>query len=121
MNRVVLFHKLSQLGASDSLVRALWAQGTVRGTQGFGRSFEIPNGTREGGVELPLLYILFVCDLIGHLNAVDLDGEEVTLAGVAIRALQLADDVAIFAKSPQDLEKLVLAWEKYCDRHHMET
>ena len=59
--------------------------------------------------------------MIGLLNAVDLDGEEVTLAGVAIRALQLADDVAIFAKSPQDLEKLVLAWEKYCDRHHMET
>ena len=95
------------------------AQGTVRGAQGFGVPFDIEVGTREGGVESPLLFILFVCDLIGHFDAIDLDGEEVMLAGSPIRALQLADDLAVFAKSHQD--KLTLAWKEYCDRNHIET
>ena len=126
VSRELLFQKLSQKGAPDSLVRALWAlydnaQGTVRGAQGFGVPFDIEVGTREGGVESPLLFILFVCDLIGNFDAIDFDGEEVMLAGSPIRALQLADDLAIFAKNPQDLDKLILAWEEYCDRNHIET
>ena len=125
--RELLFQKLSQkCGAPDSLVRALWAlydeaQGTVRGAQGFGTPFNIEVGTREGGVESPSLYVLFVCDLIAHFDAVDLDGGDVLLAGIAIRALQLADDLAILAKTSEDLDKLLLAWEGFCDRHHMET
>ena len=73
--RELLFQKLSQkCGAPDSLVRALWAlydeaQGTVRGAQGFGTPFNIEVGTREGGVESPLLYILFVCDLTARFDA----------------------------------------------------
>ena len=126
VSRELLFHKLSQKGAPDSLVRALWAlydeaQGTVRGPQGFGAPFNIDVGTREGGVESPLLFILFVCDLIAHFDAVDLTGEELTLAGSPIRALQLADDLAIFARSAQDLDRLIAVWEEYCDKNHIET
>ena len=35
----------------------------------------------------------------------------------AVRALSLA----IMAKTSEDLEKLLLPWEVFCDRHHMET
>ena len=64
-NRDILLRKLSVFGASDALVRAVWAfyyeaQGTVRGTAGYDRPFPLVVGTREGGVESPLLYKVFV-------------------------------------------------------------
>ena len=57
VNRDLLFQKLSNVGASDRLVRALAglyveARGTVRGPDGYATPFDITIGTREGGVEL---------------------------------------------------------------------
>jgi len=126
VRRELLYWKLSHMGASDSLVRALWAlyheaQGTVRGPDGYGDPFDIRVGTREGGVESPLLYILFVCDVIERLNATDIQGTAPLLDGRPIRALQLADDLAIIAKTPEDLERLLRAWARYCDENHVET
>ena len=81
-NRDVLLRKLSAFGASDSLVRAVWAlyhdaQGTVRGASGYGRPFPLVVGTREGGVESPLLYTVFVCDIISRLDRVDIGEDRV--------------------------------------------
>ena len=64
-NRDILLRKFSAFGASDALVRAVWAfyyeaQGTVRGTAGYDRPFPLVVGTHEGGVESPLLYKVFV-------------------------------------------------------------
>ena len=126
VNRDLLFHKLCRLGASDRLVRALaalygQAQGTVRGPDGYAAPFDISIGTREGGVESPLLYVLFVCDLIARLNAVQLEQRSPTLGGKEIRALQLADDLALLARCPEDMQKLIDEWERFCDDYHIET
>ena len=125
-NRALLFRKMSSVGASDRLVRALSAlyeeaQGTVRGPGGFDRPFDIRIGTREGGVESPLLYILFVCDLIARFDAALLADRGPLLDGREIRALQLADDLAIMARSAADLEILLRVWEAFCDEMHVET
>ena len=48
------------------------AQASVRGPEGYGLPFPIEVGTREGGVESPHLYMIFVCNLIACLNAVAL-------------------------------------------------
>jgi len=112
VNRNLLFHKLSKLGAPDYLIRALWALyegacGSVRNQCGFGELFEILIGTREGGVESPLLYVLFAADLVPQLNQVELECTPPLLAGRPIRALQLAGDIALIARSPEDLQCLI--------------
>jgi len=126
VNRTLLFHKLSKLGAPDFLIRALWALyegacGSVRNRWGFGELFEILFGTREGGVESPLLYVLFAADLVPQLGQVELGCAPPLLAGRPIRALQLADDIALIARSPEDLQCLIDRWEAFCDANHQET
>ena len=73
----ILWHKLAleHFAAADSLpfdvrtlIRALIAlnseaTATIRGSDGCSAMFNINSGTREGGVESPWLYILFVADL----------------------------------------------------------
>ena len=116
----------SQKGASDALVRATWAiyhdaQASVRGPEGYGLPFPIDVGTREGGAESPHIYIIFVCNLIAFLDAVTLRDVGELLNGVECRALQLADDLAIIAQSPEDQQLLLDAWETFCDTLYIET
>ena len=78
-------------------------------------------GTREGGVESPLLYTVFVCDIISRLDRVDIGEDRVYLAGKEFRALQLADDLALIARSPEALQKLIDEWQLFCDDNLAET
>ena len=72
-----------------------------------GEVFGINLGTSEGGTESPLLYSLYVFDLVQRLGSLDLDGEPVILDGKEIRVLQFADDVALLATSEEDLDRLL--------------
>ena len=127
VRRDLLWRKLKvELGAPDELVAALIALytdacATVRGPDGRSDTFGISLGTREGGVEAPLLYILFVADLVAMLQDVSLTDGEATLDGHPVRALQLADDLALIAESEDDLSRLLAQWSKHCDLNHQET
>ena len=126
VHRALLLRKLDKQGASDSLLRALASlykvtTGSVRSSEGLSEIFELHLGTREGGVESPLLYVLFVADLIEFLEEVEpLDGN-VLLDGKATPALQFADDLVLIANSERDLNRLLARWGKYCDRSHQAT
>ncbi len=72
-------------------------------------------------MESPLLYDLFAADLLPQLNQVELHIASPQLSGRPIRALQLADDVALIARSPADLQRLLNSWEQFCDANHQET
>ena len=124
--RELLLQIFSQNGASDELVRATWAlyhdaQASVRGSEGYGLPFPLAVGTREGGAESPHLYIIFVCNLIAFLDSVALRDGSARLNGTDCRALQLADDLAIIAQSAEDQQRLLDAWERFCDMLHIET
>ena len=63
--REILLKKYAEDGMNDSLIRVIWAiykgaTATIRGKHGYGRLFEILLGTREGGSEGPLLFVLFI-------------------------------------------------------------
>ena len=62
---------------------------------GYSELFEILLGTRVGGSEASLLFVLFIADLIDHLEKVALSSDPVKLAGKLIRALLLADLLAV--------------------------
>ena len=127
VRRDLLWRKLKvELGASDELVAALIALytdacATVQGPDGRSDTFGISLGTREGGVEAPLLYILFVADLVAMLQDVPLTDGEATLDGHPVRALQLADDLALIAESEDDSNRLLAQWARHCDLNHQET
>ena len=111
---------------SDSLIRVIWAiykdaQATIRSAHGYGHLFEILLGTREGGSEGPLLFVLFIRDLIERLESISLSGNPVFLAGLLVRALLLADDLAFVTSCAEDLQALLHGWCSYCDKNHLRT
>ena len=55
------------------------------------------------------------------LDSVALRDGSARLNGTDCRALQLADDLAIIAQSAEDQQRLLDAWERYCDMLHIET
>ena len=65
--------------------------------------------------------MLFIADLIEHFEKVAFSSVPVLLAGQLIRALLLADNLAIVAHSAADLQALLDAWAAYCDSHHFQT
>ena len=72
-------------------------------------------------MESPLLYSLFVYDLMKQLSDIELESDPIKLGGFEIRLLQFADDVALIARSEEDLDKLLNGFEKYSDTSHQIT
>ena len=60
---------------------------------------------------------MFIVDLIKHLETVALTSDPVFLAGQLIRALLLAEDLALVAHSAADLQALLDACAAYCGPH----
>ena len=78
MRRDLLLQQLAAAGAGDDLLRAIHVlysdtRACIRSADGYGSLFDIFLGTREGGVESPILYSLFVFDLVAKLSTVELD------------------------------------------------
>ena len=83
--------------------------------------FDINSGTREGGVESPWLYVLFVADLIEKINEIELSEDPIFIGNRKVRVLQFADDLVFLARSESDLNALLARWSSYCSLNHQET
>ena len=66
--------------------------------------YEVKHGLREGSSLSPLLYSIFIDDLMDKLEEAETDS---LLARIALTALLYADDVAIMAATAEDLQKLL--------------
>ena len=66
--------------------------------------YEVNHGLREGSALSPLLYSIFINDVIAKLEAA---GVESRVDGINLRAPHYADDMALMAASASDLQALV--------------
>ena len=94
LRRDFLLQQLARAGADDDFLRALHVlysdtRACVRSEEGYGEMFQIFLGTREGGVESPILFSLFVFDLVQKLSTVELDSSPLLLSGSEIRLCRL--------------------------------
>jgi hypothetical protein len=112
-----LWYKLKSLGAGGKFLRILqklYARHTCRVSVNDDKSdpFDIGIGTKQGDTMSPTLFAVYINDLI---TAIKGTGGGVTLPKTDRRlcALLLADDLALFAKSPADMQRMlssVTAW-----------
>jgi hypothetical protein len=110
--REVLWQRLDMLGVDAAVIRSLillydGTTATIRASDGFGRPFMTSSGTREGGVESPLLYVLYVSALLTAVENADLEDGVPTLFGRRAPALMIADDLALIAFSEKDMQRLL--------------
>jgi len=110
-----LWSKLFALGVDGKLWRMLRAMySSVESSVRIGSDVSLPfssaSGLRQGSVLSPLLYVLFVNDLITHLKALNIG---VRITDEFLAALFFADDMVLIAESRADLLKLLAAASRF--------
>ena len=79
-------------------VRALYGgmRASARGPGGFSPTFPIAQGTREGCILSPLLFLIFFADIICVLEPVNLDEGAIMMGALYLARILFADDVFKF-------------------------
>jgi hypothetical protein len=108
VHRDLLWHKLHCLGMPDKLIRVLRAtyafpMANVRSAGVTSAPFTTGMGLRQGSVSSPILYNLFVNEIVTLLKGTT---EGVQLGDSTIQILLYADDMTLLADSEEDLQLL---------------
>ena len=123
MRREILYLKMVRLGIPTIYIKCLSAlytdiQGSVRSFAGFFAAFRISQGTREGCILNPLLFVIILSDVINELQKVHLEAGHMMLGPLLLFAILFADDLVLFARSVKDLQSLIKTFANYCDKSH---
>ncbi|UYV70882.1 hypothetical protein LAZ67_8000969 [Cordylochernes scorpioides] len=119
----ILWKKLYNLGISYqfiSTIRSYYEQATIaiRWKGSFTESIKINSGVLQGEPLSPLLFILFITDLIEIYNNSDLPSVNLPEFG-DIHLLLYADDIAIIGESRMNLQKKIKILKEYLDENLM--
>jgi hypothetical protein len=123
VRRELLWERMLQAGCPEYLVRAVMAiydctKATARTPVGFSPTFLIQQGTREGCILSPILFLIFFFEAVKFMGEVELADGQVHLGVMVAVILLFADDVALIARSIEDLQRLLDAWGHFCDISH---
>ena len=113
-----LFYKLYSYGIKDHTWQILrkWYQSTTRTVLWDGKQshpFNIKQGVKQGAVLSPLLYSLFVNDLLVELEQ---SGLCVRMGNIFCGAPMCADDLTLIASSPEDLQSMISFVAQYATK-----
>ena len=116
-----LFQKLIDKGLPAVVVRVLIfayeeQQGWVKLGGRNSSSFSLTNGTRQGSVLSPLLFSIYLDDLLGELRRLQLGCH---IGGWWFGASAYADDLILLAPNREVLQRMVSTCEKYGQQHNL--
>lgn len=111
--RNALFYKLGNLGVSSKfmqIIQSLYLATRAAVWDGSGVSdwFFTNAGVKQGCVLSPLLFALFLDDLVSFLPG------GITIDGVQIKVLMYADDIVLIAESPRMMQLMINKLSEYC-------
>ena len=116
-----LFQKLIDKGLPAVVVRVLIfayeeQQGWVKLAGRKSSTFSLSNGTRQGSVLSPLLFSIYLDDLLGELRILQLGCH---IGGWWFGASAYADDLILLATNREVLQRMVTTCEKYGQDHNL--
>ena len=80
--------------------------------------FHRTQGTREGCILSPLLFIIFFSDAVEAMENLQVDNGSIKLGSLFLSIILFADDVVLLARSIKDLQRLLNAWGRFYDMRH---
>ena len=123
VNRDVLFRHLSSLGLHGCFLQTVasmyWnvpLQAKCNGR--LGTSFQSTSGVKQGDPLSPLLFGLLIDSLEQHMQAT-CPGVGVLIRQQLLQVLLYADDLVLFAESPESLQQQLDALHTFCLQKHL--
>ena len=119
VNYCLLFNKLLDKGMCPLTVRLLlqmYLNQTlhVKWDDIISRQFNVTNGVRQGGVLSPLLFSVYIDDL---MNALESHGMGCCIGQKLCGAAGYADDIILLGPTSSGLRQMIDICEKYADLH----
>ena len=118
INRAILLHRLFQCGLSVAFCKLLltifdMTTSVLCIDNLVGESFQETLGTREGAVESPHLFNVYID---GLRNRLEIQHQRLCkLLNITIAVILYADDAVLPADSPEDLEASAKIFEEFCN------
>ena len=117
VQRDLLLEKLQKVGVTGNffnIIRNIYTndQAFIKLDGKITQPFSINQGVRQGCVLSPLLFNIFMADLANSLNDTDIG---LMFEKVKMNSLFWVDDIVLFAKTPQELERLLNMVATYCN------
>jgi len=113
--RCALFYKLNNLGLSKKFMQTMWvlyqnSKAAVWDGTNISDWFCTNSGVKQGCVLSPLLFALFLDDLVDCLPG------GITIDGIQIKVLMYADDIVLMAESQRMLQLMINRLSEYCKK-----
>ena len=121
VNYIKLFEKLLNKGMCPLTVRLILNMYTkqklqVKWNDHLTQKFEVTNGVRQGGVLSPLLFSVYMDDLLEKLKE---NGIGCHIGHKFVGALGYADDIILLCPSVSGLNKMISTCVEYADKHNI--
>ena len=118
IDRSYLWQKLLSQNISCKFVKAIKSMYAtvklcIKYNNNFSQFFDSHIGLKQGDPSSPILFMLFVNDMIDTINSNIND--IFTTNEIKLFLIMFADDQVVFAKSPQALQSLLKDIENYCN------
>ena len=119
--RDLLLTKILGMGITGkffNIIRHIYTSDKACVKLGQSRSefFNLNIGVRQGCILSPLLFNLFISDLAKQLDTME---NKLQLNQCSINSIFWADDLVLFAKTKEGLDKLLKTLEEYCALNHL--
>ena len=119
VERDILWYKLIKIGVRGrmlDIIKSIYTtvRSRVKNNNTLSESFSCNIGVRQGECLSPFLFAIYVNDLEQELDGKGVNGIDIGM--VKLLLLLYADDIVLFAKTAEELQKSLDILEEYCDR-----
>ena len=119
VERDILWYKLIKIGVRGrmlDIIKSIYTtvRSRVKNNNTLSESFSCNIGVRQGECLSPFLFAMYVNDLEQELDDKGVNGIDIGM--VKLLLLLYADDIVLFAKTAEELQKSLDILEEYCDR-----
>ena len=122
VERDILWYKLIKIGVRGrmlDIIKLIYTsvKSRVKNNNILSESFSCDIGVRQGKCLSPFLFAMYVNDLEQELSEKGVNGIDIGMAKLLL--LLYTDDIVLFAKSAERLQKSLDILEVYCDRWNL--